>query len=381
MTALPPPALFRSTRLAAALAALAIGMAGWSAARAAGEDPAKPAAAAVSRPALTVTTTTGTGVEWPIKLQANGSVTAWQEASIGSEVGGLRLTDVKVNVGDVVKRGQLLATFSAITVQADVTQSQAALAEAEAALAEAAANAERARQLQETGAMSAQQINQLITAERTAQARLESARAVLANQKTRLQQTRLTALDNGVISARSATVGAVVSPGQELFRLIRNNRLEWRAEVPASELARVKPGLPVQVTPAGGRTVSGKVRMIAPTVDPQTRNGLVYVDLPAPGDARAGMFARGEFELGATRAVTLPQSAVLLRDGFAYVFRVGNDSKVAMTKVSTGRRVGDRVEITAGLEAGTRVVAAGGGFLSDGDTVTVVESPTKSAAK
>jgi HlyD family secretion protein len=380
MNALPPPALFRRNRLAAALAALAIGMAGWPAARAAGDDPAKPAAA-VSRPALTVTTTTGTGVEWPIKLQANGNVTAWQEASIGSEVGGLRLTDVKVNVGDVVKRGQLLATFSATTVQADVTQSRAALAEAEAALAEAAANAERARQLQETGAMSAQQINQLITAERTAQARLESARAVLANQKTRLQQTRLTAPDNGVISARAATVGAVVSPGQELFRLIRNNRLEWRAEVPASELARVKPGLPVQVTPAGGRTVSGKVRMIAPTVDPQTRNGLVYVDLPTPGDARAGMFARGEFELGATRAVTLPQSAVLLRDGFAYVFRVGNDSKVAMTKVSTGRRVGDRVEITAGLEAGTRVVAAGGGFLSDGDTVTVVESPTKSAAK
>jgi HlyD family secretion protein len=370
--------------VAAVLAALAFGLGGWSSAHAAGDDKAaKPAAAAsaVSRPALTVTTTTGTSADWPIRLSANGNVAAWQEASIGAEVSGLRLTDVKVNVGDVVRRGQLLATFSDVTVQADVTQSRAALAEAEAALAEATANADRARQLQESGAMSAQQINQMITAERTAQARLQSARAALANQQTRLKQTQLVAPDAGVISARSATVGAVVNGGQELFRLIRNNRLEWRAEVPAADLARIKPGMAAQVTPAGGATVQGKVRMLAPTVDPQTRNGLVYVDLTQPGDARAGMFARGEFNLGATRAVTLPQSAVLLRDGFAFVFRVGEGSRVAMTKVSTGRRVGDRVEIIAGLEAGTRVVASGGGFLSDGDTVTVVETPTKSAAK
>jgi multidrug efflux pump subunit AcrA (membrane-fusion protein) len=85
------------------------------------------------------------------------------------------------------------------------------------------------------------------------------------------------------------------------------------------------------------------------------------------------MFARGEFEVGAGVALTLPQSAVLLRDGFSYVLRVGADSRVAQTKVAVGRRSGDRIEITSGLDAKARVVASGGGFLSDGDTVRVVE--------
>lgn len=329
-----------------------------------------------AKPALSVATTTATPAEWPIRLTAGGNVTAWQEASVGAEVGGLRLIDVKVNVGDTVKRGQVLALFSTTTVEADVAQARAVLAETQAALAEAAANATRARQLSDSGAMSAQQVNQLLTAERTAQARVESARAALENQQTRLQQTRLLAPDAGVISARSATVGAVVGAGQELFRLIRGPRLEWRAEVPATELARIKPGQAVRITPAGGATVAGRVRMLAPTVDPQTRNGLVYVDLPAPGDARAGMYARGEFDLGSAQAMTLPQSAVLLRDGFAFVFVLGGDSKVSMTKVGTGRRLGDRVEITSGLPPGARVVAAGGGFLSDGDLVQVVDAPS-----
>jgi len=107
-------------------------------------------------------------------------------------------------------------------------------------------------------------------------------------------------------------------------------------------------------------------------VDPATRNGLVYVDLPAPGAARAGMFARGEFDVGSSSALTLPQSAVVLRDGFAYVFAVDAEGKVRQRKVATGRRAGERVEITGGLDAGARVVASGGGFLADGDTVRVV---------
>jgi multidrug efflux pump subunit AcrA (membrane-fusion protein) len=116
--------------------------------------------------------------------------------------------------------------------------------------------------------------------------------------------------------------------------------------------------------------------MIAPTVDPQTRNGIVYVDLPAPaGAARAGMFARGEFDIGTGSGLTLPQSAVLLRDGFSYVLKVGPDSKVSQVKVGVGRRLGDRIEITGGLDASARVVAAGGGFLADGDLVRVVATP------
>jgi RND family efflux transporter MFP subunit len=287
---------------------------------------------------------------------------------------------VRVNVGDVVKRGQVLATFAADTVQAEVAQTRAALAETEAMLAEAAANAQRARELQTTGALSAQQIAQYLTAERTAQARLDAQRAASKTQELRLRQTQVLAPDDGIISSRSATVGAVLPAGQELFRLIRKGRLEWRAEVPAAELARLKPGLQAVVTPAGGEPVKGSVRMLAPTVDPATRNGIVYVDLPQPGAARAGMFARGEFEVGSADALTLPQGAVVLRDGFSYVLRIGADSKVQQVKVQVGRRVGDRVEIVSGLDKSARVVASGGGFLGDGDLVRVVDSPASAAA-
>ena len=365
--------LLVATPIAIALAALAVTVAVYAA--------DKPAASAAPKPALSVTVTAPQSASVPMKIAANGNITAWQEASIGTEANGLRLAEVRVNVGDVVKRGQVLATFTPDTVAAELAQTRAAVAEAEATLAEASANAQRARELQATGALSAQQINQYLTAERTAQARLEAQRAAAKTQQLRLAQTQVLAPDSGVISARSATVGAVLPAGQELFRLIRGGRLEWRAEVPAADLAQLAPGVSAAVTPAGGTSVVGTVRMVAPTVDPATRNGIVYVDLPKPGTARAGMFARGEFEVGQKTGLTLPQSAVLLREGFSYVLAVGADSKVQQVKVSTGRRFGDRVEITGGLDRNARVVASGGGFLGDGDLVRVVDAAPAPAQK
>lgn len=344
-------------------------------------DP-KPAAAPASptKSALTVQVTSAQTTSLARTVTATGSVAAWQETVIGAEAQGLRLLEVRAQVGDRVKRGQLLARLSADTLSADVAATRANVAEAEAAMEEAKANAERARQLQSSGAISAQQIQQYTTLEATARARAASLRARLRADEVRLSHTRILAPDDGIISARLATLGAVVSPGQELFRLIRGARLEWRAEVAAADLLRLAPGMTVRVTPAGAsEPVVGKVRTVAPTVDVNTRNGLVYVDLPQPGAARAGMFARGEFELGVQQALTLPQSAVLLRDGFAYVFKVGGDQKVNMVKVNVGRRAGERIEITGGLDANARVVASGAGFLSDGDTVRVVagETPAK----
>jgi HlyD family secretion protein len=338
-------------------------------------DDAKPAAAA--KPALTVNVVQPQAANLPLRISANGNIAAWQEASIGTEANGLRLADVKVNVGDVVKRGQVLATFAPATVQADVAQIRAAVAEAEATLAEASANAARARSLQATGALSESAINQYLTAERTAKARLEAQRAAAQVQQLRLSQTQVLAPDNGVISARSATVGAVLPAGQELFRMIRQGRLEWRAEVSSVDMGSLKPGVTASITPPNGTPIKGVVRMVAPTVDPQTRNGLVYVDLPMPGNARAGMFARGDFEVGSGSGLTLPQSAVLLRDGFSYVLKVGADSKITQVKVGVGRRVGDRIEITNGVDPAARVVAAGGGFLGDGDIVRVVDATAK----
>lgn len=358
--------------------------------------PATPAAASAGpgKPSLTVTTTTPETQALPMRLSANGNITAWQEALIGSESSGLRLVKVTANVGDKVKAGQVLAVFSADSVQTEVAQAKANLAEAEANAADAAANAARARTLENSGALSAQQITQYATAEQTAKARVEAARAALDAQQLRGRQTQVLAPDDGVISARSATLGAVVGAGTELFRMIRGGRLEWRAEVTSSEVGRIKPGMVAQVTAASGAQIKGRVRMIAPSVDPQTRTALVYVDLPvsagltpptkaaegAPGTALAGMFARGEFDLGATPALTIPQQALVIRDGFNYVFRVNPDNHVSQVKVQTGRLSGQRVEITAGLEAGARLVASGAGFLNDGDLVRVNDTPPPAAA-
>lgn len=360
-----------------ALAAVAIAVTALSALTVRAADPAPAAPAA--QPALTVTATTPQQSTLATRIAANGSIAAWQEAIVGTEANGLRLAEVRANVGDVVKKGQVLATFAADTVQAELHQTRAAVGEAEATLAEAEANAQRARELATTGALSAQQIHQYLTAERTARARLDAQKALARLQELRLRQTQVLAPDAGVVSARSATVGAVLPAGAEMFRLIRQGRLEWRAELPSAELPRVRPGMPVALQLPGGASLTGKVRMLAPTVDDKTRNALVYVDLPASAEARAGMFARGEFELGSGQALTLPQGAVVLRDGFSYVMKLGPGNKVAQAKVSVGRRVGDRVEITAGLAANTRVVASGGAFLADGDLVRVVDAAPAAA--
>ena len=363
------------------------------------------------KPALTVTTAQPRQMRLPIRLSANGSITAWQEAIVGSESNGLRLTEVRVNVGDRVRKGQVLALFAIDTVQAEVVQGRASVVEAEANALDAAGNAAKARTLQASGALSEQQINQYLTLEKTAQARVELARASLTVQQVRLKQTQLLAPDNGVISARAATVGAVVPAGTELFRMIRGGRLEWRAEVTSAELGRIKVGTTATVVAANGAQVSGKTRMVGPTVDPLTRSALVYVDLPsmlAPtgrsdgptqagpaasagsevpaatsaGALLPGMFARGEFELGATDALTIPQRAVVVRDGFNYVFRLGEGNRVSQVKVQTGRRAGDRLEILSGLTPDMRIAVDGAGFLNDGDVVRLGdknESNTPSA--
>jgi HlyD family secretion protein len=333
-------------------------------------------APATAKAALTVTTARPQPTDLAIKLSANGNIAAWQETIVSAEVNGLRLTDVRVNVGDIVKRGQVLASFAPETINAELAQQRASVAEAEASLAEAKANAERARTLEASGALSAQQINQYVTAAKTAEARLEAARAVATTAQIKLKNTRVLAPDDGVISARAATVGAVMQAGQEMFKLIRNNRLEWRAELTSTELDKISIGQQVNVTTPAGTSVAGRVRAVAPTVDAQTRQALVYVDLlnekkDANFPAKAGMYAKGEFALGSSNALTVPSQAVVVRDGFSYVFEVKADKRVGQRKVVVGRRTAERTEIISGLTAETSIVAGGAGFLNDGDLVAL----------
>ncbi len=340
---------------------------------------AAPAAAPTkTRAALTVQATSPVAASMPVTLPVSGNVAAWQEASIGSEAAGLRVAELLADVGDNVRKGDVLARLASDTVRAELAQAEASLAETKALLAEAQANARRAQQLEGTGALSAQAISQFHTAEQTALARVAAGEAAVAAQRLRLTHTEVKAPDAGVISARLATVGAVAGSGQELFRLIRGGRLEWRAEVPAADLARVKPGQKVAVFTPGGQTVAAQVRKVAPTVDVATRNGLVYVDLlPGAGnELKPGMFARGEFRFDSRPVLTLPASALLLRDGFDVVMRIGPDQTVTQTKVQVVGRQADRVAV-ADLPADARVVLRGAAFLTDGDAVKLVESDGK----
>ena len=228
---------------------------------------------------LTVSVVRPERVEWPEVIQASGTIAAWQEAIVGAEVTGLRLAELMVDVGDEVSKGQLLARFDDATTLAMVRQSEAAVAEAEANVAEAQANAQRAERLGKTGALSQQDATQYLTRGRTAKAQLESAKARLHSQQLALDYTRVVAPDDGVISSRKAMLGTVASPGTELFRLVRQNRLEWRAELSGTQLAQLKVGDEACVQLADGTIAYGKVRQVAPVLDESRRIGVAYVEL------------------------------------------------------------------------------------------------------
>lgn len=358
----------RRTTIAAAIAS-AIGL---TAMAMNAREPASTPAASSPPPALSVELETPSLETLPISIAANGYVAAWQEASVGAEVNGVRLGAVLVNVGDAVSRGQVLARFVPDTLATELAELEAAIAEAEANALDAADNAARARALEASGALSAQQVNRYLTAERTSQARLAAQRAAAETQRLRLSRTAVVAPEDGVISARSATPGAVPAPGQELFRLIVDSRLEWRAEVTPEEAIHLAVGTQAVLDAPDGRTVLGRVRITAPSVDTRTRTTFVYVDLPADSAFKAGSFAAGRFDLGASDALTVGRDAVVVRDGFSYLFTVDADARVHQRKVEVGRRTDTRVEVLAGLTPETHVVADGAAFLADGDVVRVV---------
>lgn len=306
---------------------------------------------------------------WGRNLQLSGGLFAWQTATIASEEAGLRLTEVLVDVGSVVKRGQLLARLADNSILADLRVQEAAVAQARAKLTQAKAEADRSRTVKDSGALSEQQVTAYVVAEQTAQASLDSALATLEAQRIKLAHTRILAVDDGVISSRSATLGNVVASGTELFQLVRQRRVEWRAEITGKQLSALKPGQSAKITLPDGQQVSGRLRLVGPTLDSNTRNGLAYVDLPVGSAASPGMYVRGEIDTGQAAALAVPSSVVVQRDGNSYVFEKDGASKVAQRQVQTGRRVGDMVEITSGITAQAQLVRSGGAFLKDGDPV------------
>jgi RND family efflux transporter MFP subunit len=328
--------------------------------------------------ALTVSVTKPEVSQWPVLIPASGRLAAWHEAVISAEVSGLRIIGINADVGATVKKGELLVQFDAETAQAELEQQQASVEQAKADLDQAVANADRARGLTGSGAISAQQTTEYLITERKSKAALSSSKAALASAQLTLDRTKVYANDDGVISERSASLGKVVTAGDELFKLIRQNRIEWQAELPVKRLANVKEGTKAVIpTPLGD--ISGEVRLVSPTSSTASGRVTVYVALqPAVGmpQPKTGILVSGNFEFSATDALTVPATAVTLRDGFSYAFVLNATDQPTVTRkrVETGRRQGDRIEIVSGIDKTEEVVVSGGAFLADGSVVRVVDT-------
>lgn len=302
---------------------------------------------------------------------ANGTVFPWQDVIIGPEVGGYRVAAVNVDVGDRVRKGQELVRLADDLPTADVSSKRASVQQAQATLENAASALRRAEPLANSGVLSASDLDKLRSEDIAARARVEVAKAELDAAELRLKYTRVTAPDDGVISARSVTVGQIAQSGADMLRLVRKGRIEWRAEIPEARMRELKIGQAVQLTTADSVRIEGKVRTVAPTIESSTRAGLVYVDIPA-GSARPGMFARGEIMLARSNAQMAPVASVVIQDGYSYVFVVDADQVVHRQRVETGTVDGNMIEIVSGVDASQRIVDKGAGFLKDGDRVNVV---------
>lgn len=333
-------------------------------------------AAPQAAPALTVQVATATKADWPETIEVSGPIAAWQEAIIGSEIAGQRLIELKVNVGDRVKKGDVLARYNTDTLRAEHAELQALWQQAEA-------DRLRAVALDGKGALSRQQVENYINQAAVAKARLDA-------KNLQIRYATVVAPEDGLISARAATLGAIGTVGGELFRLIVNGRLEWHGELSAEQLPQVKAGQSVALVLPDGTAAQAKIRQLSPSLNPQSRMAIAYADIQPGSRAHAGMYVRGTIAMQARPALVVPAVSVVIRDGHTYAFTVaaaatskeGIDTvyKVTQQPVTTGRSHDSDVEITAGLNEGARVVMQGAGFLNEGDSVRVV-SPSKQQGK
>jgi len=259
-----------------------------------------------------------------------------------------------------VKKGQVLAKFNSETLQAEYAELKANWIAAES-------NQNRALALKGSGAISDQAVEDFVN-------RASVAKAQMDVKALQLKYADVVSPDDGVISARTATLGAVASAGDELFRLIRQNRLEWRGELTAEQAVRVIRGQLVVLTLPNGDQAKGFIRQIAPSFNPETRMTTIFVDIKKGSSAQAGMYAEGKVILGKQAALNVPAKSIVIRDGHNYVFIIRNNTSgetVSQREIKVGQIRGDETQILSGISVGDRIVLQGAGFLNDSDIVRV----------
>lgn len=310
--------------------------------------------------ALTVTATTVAVTPTLRRVDASGTVGAWMDVPVASETGGLEVTDLLVDEGSHVKQGQVLVKLDDRVLVAQLHQQEAVRDQDDAAL-------KRAQELHGKGFLSQASLDQALAAAKTA-------RASVAETRARLDQATIRAPVAGTITARSVVKGQVISVGTQLFRLVRDDQLEMNAQIPETDLPLVRAGMSATVTNEQGVTAIGRVRVVTPQVDPQTRLGLARITLPIGSPFKPGNFATASIDVGQVPALTVPESAIVFRGGKPGVYIIDSGDRVRFVQVVTGSRSGGQVEVRSGLTSGARIVTQGGGFLSDGDKVSIVQA-------
>src|SRR5690606_18470984 len=260
-------------------------------------------------------------------ITASGTISAWEEVPVGAETGGLTATAVYVDEGRYVRQGAPLVQLNDALLKAQPRQQQAAVQTAEANADRDQAALGRAQELTERGCLSQASLDTALATKRSSDANLAAARASLSETQTRLAQATIRAPVSGLVISRNVTRGQIVSPGTELFRIVRDGRLELDAQVPETELAAVRAGQSAVVSSDQVGETSGTVRIVTPEVDPQTRLGVARISLSAGAGFRPGMFGRARIDAGAAPAVTVPTAAVLYRENKPGVYILDAQSR------------------------------------------------------
>lgn len=360
----------------------------------------KPSASEPVQVAPAIRVVAATRQELVETLAVTGSVVPRQEAAVGVDVAGLIVRELNADKGDVVREGDVLARLDRVAmetqlaqldatraqIEANVAQAKAQAADAEVGVRQAAESLERAKALQDKGVASQSTLDSAVNSADSAKAKLETANKAIAaaeaqlgvnaaqrrDVEEKLARTEVKATADGLILARNATLGGIVSAsGGALFRIAIDGDLELAGTVAETALAALKPGMPVKVTVAGAQTVEGRVRTIDPEIAVQTRLGTVRIALPADPGIRSGNFAHGTIETSRRNGLAVPAGAVLYKGSEAFVQKVV-DGTVVTTVVTTGARAAGKVEILSGLAEGDEVVGRAGTFVADGDKVTPV---------
>lgn len=311
----------------------------------------------------------------PDTISANGVIAPKETAEISPKLTGAVIEQVLVEVGDVIKAGQVLAVVDNSTLKDAVVQSQADLAQAEATLEKAKADLARVEPLLAIDAVSRQEVDSHRTALRQAQASVIASQARLKTAQTSLNNSHIISPVSGVVSSKSAQVGTQVS-GTPLFGVIVDGQLEWQATLEPAQATKITLGQLANIT-VGKQTITGKVTRLAPTAN-SAREIVVHVSLPKGTPLKSGMYQTGEFILSQAVKPAVPVSALLSSDGYDYVLTLSpyknGTYQVARTKVIAGQRYGQMValDLPEGFPLDVLLVRQSGSFLSDGDVVKVV---------